>query len=516
MKQIRYIFIACMASMLFSCSSDYLDTTPTASVSPSVIFETTDNAKLAINGICKMMTTQYLESQGFNGEGTIKTYYGNYPGNDYQRCQLTGWAPLMNSTYHERSTSIYCYYPWYYYYKIIGNANTVIANIDAAEGSDADKAFIKAQALTFRAYSFLMLSQIYSHRWKDSNEGASRGIVLRTDVSTDSMSYSTLGETYAQIYADLDEAIADFTASGEDRDADDNYSPNLNVAYAVYARAALTREDWSNAAKYAQMAREGYPLMSASEYKDGGFNTPNDEWIWSVYSSSEETLYYYQYFAYEGSNSSASIARNYPAAISKELYDVIPETDIRKDMFLDPKEYAYNTSTSVAGTDLNTYAKSKYGDKLYSTSIVCAYMQFKTQNTDQPGVGQLNLFRSSEMYLIQAEADCHLGKDAEAQQLLQTLTRDSGRDEAYTCTKTGDELLEEVRLYRRIELWGEGFDWFDYKRWGITMVRHSAEDGGSFNINFVISQAPEDNNYWTWVIPNKEIDYNAAISSTVE
>ena len=145
--------------MLFSCSSDYLDTTPTASVSPSVIFETTDNAKLAINGICKMMTTQYLESQGFNGEGTIKTYYGNYPGNDYQRCKLTGWAPLMNSTYHERSTSIYCYYPWYYYYKIIGNANTVIANIDAAEGSDADKAFIKAQALTFRAYSFLMLSQ---------------------------------------------------------------------------------------------------------------------------------------------------------------------------------------------------------------------------------------------------------------------------------------------------------------------------------------------------------------------
>lgn len=83
----------------------------------------------------------------------------------------------------------------------------------------------------------------------------------------------------------------------------------------------------------------------------------------------------------------------------------------------------------------------------------------------------MNNFRSAEMYLIEAEANCHLGnKDTETQNLLIELNRTSGRNTAYTCTKTGDELLEEVKLYRRIELWGEGFDWFDYKRWKESIV----------------------------------------------
>lgn len=63
----------------------------------------------------------------------------------------------------------------------------------------------------------------------------------------------------------------------------------MNAAYATYARAALTREDWSTAAHYAALARAGYPLMNADEYFDG-FSTVNREWIWSIYDSEEESL----------------------------------------------------------------------------------------------------------------------------------------------------------------------------------------------------------------------------------
>ena len=143
-------------------------------------------------------------------------------------------------------------------------------------------------------------------------------------------------------------------------------------------------------------------------------------------------------------------------------------------------------------------------------------MQFKFQASAQVGIGQVNNFRSAEMYLIEAEANCHLGnKDTETQNLLIELNRTSGRNTAYTCTKTGDELLEEVKLYRRIELWGEGFDWFDYKRWKESIVRKSYPEG-SFHVQFAVTIAPDDNNYWTWVYPAKEIDYNEAISSSVE
>ena len=114
-------------------------------------------------------------------------------------------------------------------------------------------------------------------------------------------------------------------------------------------------------------------------------------------------------------------------------------------------------------------------------------MQFKFQNTANAGIGHVNHFRASEMYLIEAEAKCHLGgKDSEVQQLLTELTQGSGRDPEYTCTKTGADLLEEVCLYRRIELWGEGFDWFDHKRWNKTIVR-KAHPEGSFHSSFAIT-----------------------------
>lgn len=516
MRKSLLIISASAVLLTTSCSSDYLNLSPNSSADTETIFANTDNVQLAVNGLSKMMSHQYLSSQGFNGEGTIRTWYGNYPGNDYQKSNLTGWKSIINNLYTTRPTSIYDYYPWFYYYKIIGNANTIICRVDNAEGTDQERAFLKAQALTFRAYAYSQLVQIYSKRWMDSNNGSSRGVVLRLDESKNEMPTSTLKECYDQIYQDLDDAIKMFTESGMDRSKDEKYLPNLNAAYAVYAKAALNREDWATAAKYAPLARKGYNLMSNSDYVDGGFNTENGEWIWKVYSSEEETLYYYQYFAYEGSNASSSLSRNYPSAISKELFDQIPETDVRRTMFLDPKSDKYTTSNGLAGSTLAARAKAEYGSKLYSTSKIFAYMQFKQQAKAQPGVGEIAIFRAAEMYLIEAEADCHLNKDTEAQNLLIELNSKSGRNTSYTCSKTGADLLEEVRLYYRIEMWGEGRDWFNYKRWGLPIVRHTAKQGGSFHTSFAVTNNPADNNGWTWVIPNKEVDYNSAINNPQE
>lgn len=507
MKRYNFIIVAAIVLLAGSCSKNYLNTGPTSSTGTDIVFSTTDNAALAVNGLAKMMTMQYLGSQGFNGEGTIKMYYGQYPGN-YFYVNLPGWAAIINATYNENTTSIYDYYPWYYYYKIIGNANTIITSIDNATGSDADKQFIKAQALTYRAYSFFMLSQLYCYRWSDSNSGASDGLVLRLDQSTSDMPLSTLAQTYQQIYADLDQAIELYQSSGLERTT--NYDPDINVAYAIYARAALTRQDYPTADSYAQKARDGYPLMDTTSYKSG-FDDPTSEWIWSSYGSSDETLYYYSYFAYIAYNSSASAVRSYPKCISKTLYQSIPATDIRKELFLDPTGYTYTTSSGAAssGSALDKEARVLYPD-LQSNATVYAYMQFKVKASDQPGVGNLNHFRSSEMYLIEAEAEYFENKPAsEIQSLLVELTRASGRDPDYTCTKTGTDLLNEIKLYRAIELWGEGFDWFDMKRWGDTIERKSPSDGGNFITSLAVTITPDQNNKWTWKIPNKETDYNS-------
>lgn len=509
------LFAAAVLLAGVSCSRDYMETSPESATSPVTIFETTDNAKLAINGLCRAMTTQYLSTQGFNGEGTIGNWFGNY-GNDLQRCNDTGWAGLWNHNYNENVTSSYLYYPWYYYYKLIGNANQIIANIDEAEGSDAERKFIKAQALTFRAHSFTMLARFFCYRWQDTDNGTSSGLVLRLEPNVDEMPLSTVAETYAQIYKDCEDAIALYNESGLDRGSSEFYKPNKQVAYAIMTRAALTRQDWSTVVRTAPLAREGHPLMSRSEYMDGGFSDYTGsipkEWIWGVYEASDQTLYYYSLFAYQASNASSTKQRQYPLAISKELYDQIPETDARRKMWLGPTEEEWAECNAAGRSTGKLYQRafSEYGNKLYSTSLVFAYMHFKFLASFLPGGGSFNIYRSAEMYLSEAEALCMIGgQDAKVQSLLNELNKNL--DPSYNCTKTGAELLKEVKLYRRIDLWGEGFDYFDYKRWNEPIVRKSKAQGGSFHEVYAYDIPVEAGNRWTYKIPKRETDYNKAI-----
>lgn len=121
------IIIASLVLSLASCGSDWLNTDPTDQTTPSTIFKTTEKAKAAVNGLCKLMNTPYpyyvgekLSSQDFNGEGSIKMIYGNWMGNDFVFSNRDGYSVLFKGTnYMGNVTSIYCYYPWWYYYMII-------------------------------------------------------------------------------------------------------------------------------------------------------------------------------------------------------------------------------------------------------------------------------------------------------------------------------------------------------------------------------------------------------------
>ncbi|TDS65323.1 RagB/SusD family nutrient uptake outer membrane protein [Myroides indicus] len=511
--KIRFIKHIALAAVLAlgACSKDYLDTYPTDETSPSTVFETTEGVEMAVNGLAKIMVTQHLETQGFNGEGTIKMYYGEYPGNNF-RVNLPGWGPLINGEYFEKSDVIYNYYPWHYYYMLINNANVIIDKVDEAEGPAATKEYLKAQALAYRAYSYTMLSQIYGYRWDASGNGSQKCLVLRTSsVEDPNQPMVSLNEIYKQVYQDLDLSISLFEKSGYKRSA--NHQIDKNVAQAIYARAAIVKKDYETAAKYAALAREGYPLMNNQEYKNG-FANPTSEWIWGSFGASDEQLYFFSYQAYIAYNSSASSVRVYPKRMSKELYETIPNTDIRKELFLNPEgyegQYVLNSGETESGSEMDKAARAAFPG-LQSNAVVAAYMQFKIKANDMPGVGHLNHFRSSEMYLIEAEAKHFLGQDGEAAQLLEELTQGSGRDTEYVCSKTGDELFKEIVKYRGIELWGEGFDWFDMKRWGLPIIRKTGKDGGNYPELLAIDKTPNANNNWTWVTPAKEYDFNSAL-----
>lgn len=520
--------------LVSSCAGDYLDTAPTDSTGATDAVGTTANAMKALNGIAKIMTTQhsYFEG-GFAGENNIMIQYESYPSENYNyNLYASGWSTIFNQEFHTRANSIYDAYAWYYYYTIAGNANTILANIDNAEGTEAERDFVKASALTFRAYAFEKLVHYYCWRWQDSNNGASQGIVLRLDESTGGQGYATLAETYAQIYKDLDEAIMLFEQSGMDRNASQVWMPNINVAHAIYARAALTKQDYTKALTEAKLARQNYPLMSNAEYH-AGFCNPTSEWIFGSFGSSQENNWYWSYGTQYACNGYyASTQQTGAGSIGRELINRIPNDDARKALFLTEDKFpGYNFNDGSAmdlgygilgmgddekKADALWEEAAAYCQKMAVSGLEAPYQagymylggQLKFYVFDTPGVSYLPFIRSSEMVLVEAEANYFLNDETAARAALVELNATSGRNPEYTCDKSGEALWNEIMDYRELELWGEGFAWSDYKRWNRDIVRHSFAEGGNAHISVAKTIPASGVNKWTWDVPLNETDYN--------
>lgn len=522
--------------LVSSCAGDYLDTAPTDSTGATDAVGTTANAMKALNGIAKIMTTQHSYfGGGFAGENNIMIQYESYPSENYNyNYYASGWSPIFNQEFHTRTNSIYDAYAWYYYYTIAGNANTILANIDNAEGTEAERNFVKASALTFRAYAFEKLVHYYCWRWQDSNNGASQGIVLRLDESTGGQGYATLAETYAQIYKDLDEAIMLFEQSGMDRNASQVWMPNINVAHAIYARAALTKQDYTKALTEAKLARQNYPLMSNAEYH-AGFCNPTSEWIFGSFGSAQENNWYWSYgtqYACNGYYANAAGAANGAGSIGRELINRIPNNDARKALFLTEDKFpGYNFNDGSAmdlgygilgmgddekKADALWEEAAAYCQKMAVSGLEAPYQagymylggQLKFYVFDTPGVSYLPFIRSSEMVLVEAEANYFLNDETAARAALVELNATSGRNAEYTCDKSGEALWNEIMDYRELELWGEGFAWSDYKRWNRDIVRHSFAEGGNAHISVAKTIPASGVNKWTWDVPLNETDYN--------
>lgn len=545
----KYILIPALFGLLMlgtGCSDSWLQTEPTDQASNETILSSTENAKKAINGLCKLMTMQhgaYWDYFANNGEGTVIQYYLEYPGRDFNYPLMSpGWSVIFNNKYTQNVTSGYCAYPWYYYYSIVGNANTIIANIDNAEGEQNEKDYIKAGALTFRAYAFLRLSQIYCDSWKESNNGATEGIVLRLDESTGDLPLSTLAQTYEQIYSDLEKAISLFKSNSNiTRDSFYDGSsvtcyPDLNVASAILARAALSKNDYQTALDNAHAAREGRDLMSNADYK-GGFFKSNSEWIWGTFNDAQETLYYGAFLVTFARNGYYATKNHYHVCVARDYIDAIADSDIRKGLFLHQGTFLPEGKTindvldTETSSQVGMFTEDEDGDEAYnkaetyikenfpdmSATPYNAYTSLKYACEGMPGIGSIPLIRSSEMLLIEAEANyfLHTNNPTLAQNSLIALNKTSGRDPNYTCNLTGEQLFEEIAKYRRLELWGEGHSWLDCKRWGIPVVRKTFTEGGNYDASvsgtFGYVNGECIKTFWKWSIPVGETDLNGSI-----
>ena len=488
MKNKILILLAFVFSMIsFSCETDYLDASPTASIDAGAAYSTTKNAAAAINGIYRSFVVRYLSSQGHSGHPAMMIILDHLGEDMVLGTTASSWhVGETRWTAHRSDVNVLSQFPYEMYYRFIGNANIGIANLDKAVGPQSEKNMLKGEALALRAFSYFNLVQLYGKRYDAAAKpNAQLGLPLVLEPTTEGKARNTVEEVYTQINKDLDAAAALLTSSRVNKS-----HINLNVVKGLQARVALVQQNWANAAKYAAEARIGYMPMSAAQYADGFQDIANSEWMWGFDHLEDQTEYFGGYHSYISCNYNSTVIRTYPKAINSLLYNQISPTDVRANMWVRTPTAA-NSIVPPGGVRV----------------------PFINQKFRLPGVpstsamGDVPYMRAAEMYLIEAEAKVRLGDNAGAATVLNSLIRT--RDANYvTSTKTGTALLDEILLHRRVELWGEGHRFLDLKRMNAPLNRNGANHIASVVLLYDV--APGDVR-WEFLIPRREINSNTAI-----
>ena len=600
-KIFKSLAVASVAMGLGACSSNYLDVTPTTSIGQPEVTANVQNARMAINGICNSMQTQYYETgyNQYNGESYINTWLNEAMGPDnIVGLSISSFGQdnlLMKTISNQNYVSVQL--PWAYAYNLINQANVIIAGIDEAEGEPEERDFIKAQALTFRAFGYTKLLQYYAPRWEDSNNGSAYCLVLRTEPGVEAVPLSTMNDVFDLIYSDLDTAIGLFEGSSVKRSY--KWQPDLPVARGVYARAALIKHDWQTAQKMAHDARQDYTVMDNDTYLSGFYET-NDDFMWEQATNASD-IYYWSWGSHFATN--GVYVQNWgegAMAISMSLVRELNPNDIRLQCFITPdkialmnkeglnkgkitESYFYdpelvdiancmNLGTGFYNSLKKTPTSKRWGLYNFALNYIVYYYdniykgdqsvlenegfypyytldndgatiegkkdsdgkslkgklvvtpfgaQLKFVSIPPYGTSAYPFMRASEMCLAEAEAAYYNGDIATARACLNEINsmRIPGFDAA---SFSGDNLLYQIRLCRRIELWGEGYSWSDWKRWNLALphMAWKADDtnSGNWPVKMAVDIPAEpqvSNSYWRMNVPSGESDYNTAVDRSL-
>jgi hypothetical protein len=489
-KNIFQISLVIMGMVVFaSCKKSFLDTYSTTAVPAVAATATTQNGYAALNGIHRIMYTQY-DQQGEAGEGS-NNIFRDLMGEDivYPLANgstgLIGWMQWVN---HRNVNATDLRYVYRFYYRLISNANVLINGIDGAVGPDADKKIIKGQALAYRAWAHFQLVQLWGKRYDAATKPNTQlGVPLLLTNTLEGQARATVEDVYTQVNKDLNDAealLAGYVRGGTSPKS--NF--NVNVIQGIRARVALAQQNWDVAATNAINARNGFALMTNADVLSGFNNTANSEWIWGTKQISDHNTFFYSYFAYISCNFNSTVIRTQPRAINATLWEAIPATDIRKQLW----DKTGATVPVPPGGARVPYQNKKF--LAFSSDL---------------SIGDVPYMRSAEMYLIEAEARARQGgKETEARAALFTLMKN--RNPSYVLsTNTGQALIDEIMFNRRVELWGEGFRFTDLTRLNLPMSRAGIPN--HLTALTLVTTVPAGDKLWEWLFPQDELNANSAI-----
>ena len=323
---------------------------------------------------------------------------------------------------------------WNYGYKVIDRcvrleqgANALLASKPEVEDEIiAYKVLYQGYAL--RALSNFYLVNIFALPYRAGAANASPGIVIVKDAPVEAFAQVSRS-TVAEVYAHIDECIKKaneyydkfMDAQGEEPNA---FYINKAGLLALEARVALYKGDWATAATCASKPLDGRARVNDQTYQEMWRSIAlTDEIIFAIAKSEDDNL---------SANSINTQYGSYGGRISSTVTDLMADTDIRKRM--------------VAPNDDNATVK---------------WLGLSTS----AATSNIPIFRTSEMYLIMAEAKAQQDDLAGAKTaLLFTAQRDASIASEADLPSTKEALLDFIEEERIRELYSEGHRWYDARR----------------------------------------------------
>lgn len=328
------------------------------------------------------------------------------------------WKPViftLGSTYEQDDN-------WNRMYSTILYSNTIIAELPAAQGTDAEKAEMIAEAKVHRADAYMGLVNLYAKPYISATASTDLGVpLILTQTVGQKLNRPSVQAVYAQIIDDLTSAIPALPNTQAY-----NTLPSKVSAYGELARVYLYMNDYANANKYADLA-----LAMRSTLNDLGALTSVSSANYPRRINDPEIL------LSKVPTGSALTFSPTPLRLSDELLTLLGTTDQRYTLFTVP---AATISTTYTGR--YAYREARIGE---------------TRNVG-PNV--------PEMMLIKAEYFARTGDATNAMLWVNNLRVKRFRPADYvplTASSASDALVKVIEERRR-EFFGRMLRWWDMRR----------------------------------------------------
>ena len=477
------------AALCGTSCSDVIDLNPGDRFSPATVWSSTTTVDSYVLGLYLIFSSS-CEFYGTGSPNLTDAYSDILKSGSWDQYNHSYNRSLFQESAFN-STSAGAFECWSTHYERIRRENEFLRDAPKYREKFGEKWMDTriAEVRFCRAYAYYLLCRVYG------------GVILRTEVDgpeQNDKARSTEADCWDFIIEELKDLAPQLpqgnkTENGDNWD-DANYGrATQQAAYGLLSRVALFAERWDVAAQAARDVEKCGGALDLTGYANvfNGDLKSNKEILFGV--DFEQDVITHRYDAYvrpsgdaKALGTSALYSVFFPTSELADSYEMADGTPFSwethgSDPYTgrEPRFYAtilYN-GASWMGRTIESYVGGADGFKEYensksaNTTVTGYYLRKYLKDGDKSWITAYSaqtciLIRYAEVLLNKAEALAELSWEQNSVEALQALNDVRGRvglPSRQTASK--EEFMEFVRHERMVELAGEGFRYWDLRRW---------------------------------------------------